>query len=648
MVLNLPLVEHAFTTTPCAIALSMSSPSHPPPSTQRQASDEVTSGHLTSSGSLPPATKPTIPPPSSYAQLIESHFSETIEVTPRELQGMAESLSLRELRWDGVQLLKQAIQKSGWTNTPLLAVDREDDSGLHLLEGAHRARALQMLFDDEETSWLLRGQTPETFRVKVSVLKGLTTAEEQQISREANRINSTVVEMSLVDQVYAMMQALHDCQGRLGRGQRVHLKDLHRLHPDYRNYSESSVRTWKRLAEAFGKEAMAYMKRVHSDLDGKFTDDRAQRAFSKKTLLESNALKILNSRGLHGAQLWYLKRVVQLEEKNQVQSLNAKYFQDLAKLMRRIATLCEDFVDVIRELELFRFGRALQTFIITGTPPAKSGEQAQFVKRLHVACLEKFLEKRILSGQWDKVWDVTEDDEEVPCFPYFFKNLLLKAEFEGDRRRMHHHIRIHNCRIIYAERPGRSAPSSTPPPSEPSDYSKDPLWSVSDAEEEGRPPKKKRKKKKKTSSKTKGKQSLPARRETAGVDQEETGTPEEAQPAKEKPRQDNQEETGTAEQAQPAKEKPRQDNQEETGTAEQAQPAKGKPRQDTQEETGTAEQAQPAKETQAQPAVKYEARLSFELSRSYSPPDIEKILTNALKDQGIHLKELTLNVQENG
>ena len=595
----------------------MSSPSHSAPSTQRQASDEVTSGQgagAGSSGSLPSATGPTIPPPSSsYAQLIDSHFSETIEVTPRELQRMAESLALRELRWDGVQLLKQAIKESGWTNTPLLAVDREDDSGLHLLEGAHRARALQMLFDDEETSWLLRGQTPETFRVKVSVLKGLTTAEEQQISREANRINSTVVEMSLVDHVYAMTQALDDCQARLGRGQRVRLRDLHRLHPDYRNYSETSVRTWKRLAEAFGKEAMAYMKRVHSDLDGKFTDDRAQSAFSKKTLLESNALKILNSRELHGAQLWYLKRVVQLEQKNEGRMLNAKYFENLAKLMRRIATLCEDFADVIHELELYNFGRVLQTFFITGTPPA-SGEQAEFLNKVHVPCVEKFLERRILSREWDEIWDTSDvTDEDVPCFPYFFKSLLKDAEFEGDGRRMHRHIKLHKCRIIFAERPGRSAPSSTPPPSEPSDYSKDPLWSVSDAEEERRPPKKKRKK---TSSKTKGKQSLPGRRENAGVDQEP----------------------------------PRQDNQEETGTAEEAQPAKEKPRQDTQEKTGTAEQAQPAKETvtEAQPAVKYEARLSFELSRSYSQIDIEKILTNALKDQGIHLKELTLNVQENG
>ena len=198
-----------------------------------------------------------------FAQLLKDYHHSTIQVTPSELKHMTRDKGLRDVRRSGVHELKLAIKRSGWARTPLIASGKDDGLSPRLLEGFHRAEALFQLFNEKDTGWLLRNETPETFRVEVTVLKGLTAEQEQQISRESNLVNSSNVVMSLVDHVVAMRSALQTCldEENLDRLVEVSRKVLFKHHPDYQHYAKSSVSLWKRLATKLGVLAWTYMKK---------------------------------------------------------------------------------------------------------------------------------------------------------------------------------------------------------------------------------------------------------------------------------------------------------------------------------------------------------------------------------------------------
>ena len=342
------------------------------------------------------------PPPRTLSQLLDDFFVEEREYAPLELAPLLQEVSVRDVRPRGVHILRQSIEKSGWVQSSLMiAHDRQDGRPPVLLEGGHRAKALIQVYRSGDVTWPIKN-----LKVKVKILKGLSPSEEKQIGRESNHIHSNNVSMSLVDQVVAMWYALQTCreQGNFSPEQRkIPMPYLLHLHPDYND--RSSVRRWKQLAEGFGKEAMEYLRDVHKESAyvGLSEVGLVHNAFSTKTLADSHVTTVLEKHP--GAQLWYLKRIVDLESTGRLKDHDANWCEELAHQLKSIADLCEDFADFVdRKCPRFsRFGRALRNMVHTGEPRTDP-ELRRSVAREQLAMFDEFAEVYLYQPTKDEEW----------------------------------------------------------------------------------------------------------------------------------------------------------------------------------------------------------------------------------------------------
>ena len=413
-------------TNPAAAAAA----AHEPATFSQEA--EAPDGTPPAANPSPAPDDPVAPPPpmrSSLRQLVKDHYDRTIHVHPRVLKEMNASQPLRDVRNEGVQRIKKTIKESGWAaQTPLIAHDESNGTRPpRLLEGCHRAEALFQLFQDKDTSWLLEGETPDSFRVEVTVLKGLSKENQLQLSRQANRITGSNVPMSLVDQVVAMHSALSNCKEKEGLPSRepVPLATLHKHHPDYLEYAKNTVRRWKQLAEDLGREAMKFMKmmqRVHEE-------KRIRRVFSTKTLTRSKFLKILRQE--HGPQFWYIRRLaaIEREDSKRFRALPAQYFEDLAIHFKQVAEKLADFAVYISSSHRW-LAMNLDRLAHEGAP-VPDRECSEDRNYLQQRLLGDLMSDRILPKEYDATWKASfgapPNSEDLHRFPYFLRDLVADA-----------------------------------------------------------------------------------------------------------------------------------------------------------------------------------------------------------------------------
>lgn len=409
-----------------------------------EAEFSVSEGDFDLSSSSEESTELLAPPPRTLAHILEDCFVEDREYAPLELAPLLQDVSVRDVRQSGVLKMQLAIEQSGWVRSSLMiAHDRENGRPPVLLEGAHRAKALMQIYSGH-VQWPLTAD----LKVTVKILKGLSLSEEKQIGRESNLVHSENVKMTLVDQVVAMWQALETCReaGNFSPEQKkIPTSFLVHMHPDYKNPDgrslvSSSVRRWKQLAEGFGEEAMRYMRMVHKKTEylGPDYQGHVRQAFSTKTLLDSHVVSVLG--GSPGPQLWYLKRVVDLESAGKLKDHDARWCEELACLLKSIGNLCEDFGDLVDRKcpRLSRFGRALRNLVHTGVPRIDPEIHEIVVASEQFEVFEDFAESCLYKATKDKEWEEACDlhSGDNRFYPEVLERLLAETCFAGDCRKV--------------------------------------------------------------------------------------------------------------------------------------------------------------------------------------------------------------------
>ena len=361
-----------------------------------------------------------------FTQLLEDKFDRKIYVHPTNLNTF---LSLRQLREEGVISVMQNIRDSGWTGSPLYASDRGGNQPPVLLEGSHRIEALRRLLARNETSWLLRGQTPENFKVQVTVLKNLSSEEESRIRRESNKINSKNVRMTLLDQIVAMHKALTLCRRRknIPENAPVNLKLLIDIYPDYGRYHRSTIRAWRRAADQFGPESIAYLLKTYSQ---GLQRGSLKVAFSKKTIQESKMLKTLQD--YPGVQVWYLKRLVYMEAHNKIKDYNAYHFDQMAIMLKLFAEALNEFASCLLDVfKLHKIAICLQNMVKKGRAypnQCKEEDTSQY------QILSNFSKYYLWSTKRDKELyaAVRQRKKDNSLFPYILYQLVARIQFNNN------------------------------------------------------------------------------------------------------------------------------------------------------------------------------------------------------------------------
>ena len=360
--------------------------------------------------------------PLSFSQLVKDKTCRTIRAHPRDLTRVR---SVREVREEGVLKVMDAIRDCGWASSVLYASDRGNGKFPVLLEGSHRLEALRRLLKSKDTTWLLRDETPETFKVTLTVLKDLTPEEEARIGREANLINTQHVPVTLVDQLVAMHKAL--MATRRSRNMKstdeVTVNMLLEAHPDYQRYSKVTIRAWKRMAEGFSSQARKYLISVHAL---GIPSGEVKLAFSKKTLIESKMMQELKN--FPGVQFWYLKRLVHLERSNKIRQQKAPYFEALVLTLKSFANACKQFAQRLKNtFKLNKLAKCLDEILQTGKPPSD---------------LEKSFRHPVDTFVRNYLWTSNRDEQvhalvelrknDYRMFPYVFYQLVAQCHFKED------------------------------------------------------------------------------------------------------------------------------------------------------------------------------------------------------------------------
>ena len=315
-----------------------------------------------------------------------------------------------------------AIRNSGWACSTLYASDREDGGIPVMLDGSHRLEALRRLLKSNETSWLLRTETPENFKVTVNVLKGLTPEEEGLVGREANYLNSRRVCMTLVDHITATHRAVIATRLRLNlkQGEALTAETLRKVHPDFRRYVESTIRAWKGLAEGLSDPARKLLLRVHAS-GLRSEQGEVRRAFSKKTLVESKMMAQL--RNYPGAQFWYLKRLIDLEADDKIRKYKAPYFKELIEQLKGFSDACTQFAGYLKHtFKLAALAKQLEEIVQKGRPAENKGPLKSFAHNyLWTSKREKEVEALVQLRKKD-----------YKMFPYVFYQLVAQLHFKED------------------------------------------------------------------------------------------------------------------------------------------------------------------------------------------------------------------------
>ena len=111
-------------------------------------------------------------PSNALSEILEQRFFEKRDYSPLDLTDLLRESVLRDIRQEGVDRLKEAIQRSGWIQSLMIAHDRENERPPVLLEGAHRARALVELYREPGR---LAHPLHQDLKVTVVILRGLFT-----------------------------------------------------------------------------------------------------------------------------------------------------------------------------------------------------------------------------------------------------------------------------------------------------------------------------------------------------------------------------------------------------------------------------------------------------------------------------------------
>lgn len=358
----------------------------------------------------------------SFMRLIKEKFDRDLHIHPHQVTRV---LSIRPVREEGVRKIMTTIQQCGWASSNLFASDRGDDQPPVLVEGNHRVEALRRLLNEKNSSWLLPGETPQDFKVKITVLKGLTLDDEARIGREANHINANHVSMTLIDHIVAMYRALTATRLRKQISPRasVSIDLLLATHPDYKRYHKSTIRAWKRMAEGLAPQARKLLLKTHAQ--GLKSGD-VRLAFSKKTLIESQMMQ--NLKDWPGVQFWYLKRLIYLENQGKTRAHTAKYFKGVIIRLKNFAQAFRQFSKTLMTtFDLPSTASYLANVLETGSP----GEN-----------LNNSLMKPLLQFTQNYLWTNNRDKEiqallqkrkhNDSVFPYVFYQLVAQLRFNED------------------------------------------------------------------------------------------------------------------------------------------------------------------------------------------------------------------------
>ena len=356
-------------------------------------------------------------PRRSFAQLLKDKFDRTISVHPKDVNNI---FSVSQIREENVRSMMKSIRDCGWKRSSLYASDRGEGKPPILIEGIHRAEALRRLLSREETTWLPRGKTSHNFKIDISVLKNLTLDEEACIACESSKIDTAGVPLTLVDQVLAMHRALKCCRLRqnLPYNAEISFEVLCQAQPDYRRYHSSTIRSWKRMADALSHQSLEFLREKQLEFKA---------AFSKKTIQESSMLTTLKR--YPGVQLWYLKRLLYLEAQENAKPFKAAYFKKMAARLERFANAILDFAACLEHIfDLQNIANAFRDMVNWGKP-----------RRVPQG---KMSEQILMSFSHNYLWSSKKDDEvqaalqerekDTLLFPRIFYQIVAQIHFEDD------------------------------------------------------------------------------------------------------------------------------------------------------------------------------------------------------------------------
>ena len=393
----------------------------PQPSCRQNTSRTMSSQHP--SLSPPPSSLPTSrksKPLPSFAQLVNDKFDRHIHVHPRDLNRIQ---SVRKLREEGVLDIMDAIRDCGWACSTLYASDRGDGEQPVLVDGSHRLEALRRLSKSKDTSWLLSKETPQNFKITLTVLKGLTLEEEGLVGREADHINSHHVSMTLVDHIIATHKAVIATRVRLNlnSGQELTSETLRKVHPDFKRYANSTIRAWKGMAEGLSPQARKLLLQVHAS---GLNSGEVKTALSKKTLLESKMMRHL--RNYPGAQFWYLKRLVELEADAKIRKNKASYFEDLVLVLKNFSEPCTSFVGHLKHtFKLSKVAKYIDQIVQTGMPCERL---APSLKKHLTTFACNYLWTSKMQKEVQALLELRKKDTRM--YPYVFYQLVAQLHFK--------------------------------------------------------------------------------------------------------------------------------------------------------------------------------------------------------------------------
>ena len=354
-----------------------------------------------------------------FAQLLKDKFSRKISIHPKDVTNI---LCIPQVHEDDVESIMKAIRRGGYASTPMpsafYASDRGEKMGPVLLEGSHRIEALRRLLCQKEATWLNPGETPENFKVVITVFKNLTLDDESRITQEFKKLAITAVRTTLVQQVLAINLALITCRlhENLPDRSEVSLDLLCQTYPEYKRYQNQTLRSWKNMAHALSPESLNLLLEKCAEF---------KVAFSKKTIQESSMLTTLQH--YPGVQLWYLQRLLYLVAQGKIRRFKASYFKKMAKSLQRLANAILDFSACLEHIfDLENMANTFRDIVNNGKP-------SQIAHReLSHKILVSFYQIYLCSPTKDQEVQAVlqERKKHILLFPHIFYEIVAEIHFE--------------------------------------------------------------------------------------------------------------------------------------------------------------------------------------------------------------------------
>lgn len=157
---------------------------------------------------------------------------------------------------------------------------------------------------------------------------------------------------------------------------------------------------------------------------------KSKAAFYRKTVQESSMRTTLKH--YPGVQLWYLKRLVYLEDQGKIGRLKAAYFKEMAKNLKRFANAMLDFAGFLDHIfNLHQIADAFKDMVNVGHPR----RIPQGIKSNQI----------LMSFSDDYLWSLKKDEEVRPVlqqrekdtlfFPRIFHQIVAEIHFENNHEK---------------------------------------------------------------------------------------------------------------------------------------------------------------------------------------------------------------------